>query len=811
MPQIYPAGWTGVKSRPSGAINWTDVNFNNWQNSLAGQSSIIGGQTIYWTNSIKPLAPVNHVYGPNPPNGGVSQIPAEYVMEFIDYLAADPHAVTAGGYKGANFWRADLHGAAQWANIKDSTSGSFTGIVNNLVMDDFSATKSGLWTSIRTFYNGSFYGNGSARDTNSFGTNYLIRGQGTGTAYVQFNFNVAVVGNYDVYQWHAYVNNASAAVPMIVTHSGGVTTNYANQQTNAGKWSLLGRYPFDAGTNGVVRITDAIPESGGIAIADGLKLIFAGAIGQPPPPAPTSLAAAPISASRIDLVWNDNASSETGFILARGTNSGGPYTDLPNLPANTTNYSDTALSPYTTYYYVVRAFNASGPSSNSAEASATTLPAKPAITAQPQSQNAFLGQNVTFTVGVSGTAPLSYQWRFNNGDIPGATASGYSLSSAVAASGGLYSVFITNVAGSDLSSNALLTVVAIAAAGDNSFGQLDVPPTGLDAIAIAAGDWHSLALRPNGAVLAWGNNFSGQCSIPASLSNAVAIASGGYHGLAITRDGKVHAWGANDYGQSSVPGNVTNALAIAAGTWHSLALLDDGSVAAWGDNTSGQTDVPSGLSHVAAIAAHGDHSLALRADGSVVAWGDNTDADGFFAGQSVVPQDLTNALLIAAANYHSAAVRSDGVVLCWGDNSLGQSAPPPGLLFPAMLAGGGYHTIALGANGAPVAWGSDYEGQCDVPSGLSSAIAVAAGAHHSLILADHGGFLPQLFGMNRNGNLLKVRVQTLARKNYALEFKDTLSFSSWTAIATNRGNGALLQFTDPASSPTGRFYRIRQW
>ena len=85
MPQFYPANWTGVKSRPSGGINWTDVNWYNWQSSLAGQSSVINGQTIYWTNSIKPLAPVNHVYGPNPPNSGVSEIPAEFVMEFVDY------------------------------------------------------------------------------------------------------------------------------------------------------------------------------------------------------------------------------------------------------------------------------------------------------------------------------------------------------------------------------------------------------------------------------------------------------------------------------------------------------------------------------------------------------------------------------------------------------------------------------------------------------------------------------------------------------------------------------------------------------
>ena len=49
MPQIYhfsQASWPGIKGSPSAAINWFDVNFRSWQNSLIGQSSVINGQTI---------------------------------------------------------------------------------------------------------------------------------------------------------------------------------------------------------------------------------------------------------------------------------------------------------------------------------------------------------------------------------------------------------------------------------------------------------------------------------------------------------------------------------------------------------------------------------------------------------------------------------------------------------------------------------------------------------------------------------------------------------------------------------------------
>src|SRR5262249_16663036 len=151
--------------------------------------------------------------------------------------------------------------------------------------------------------------------------------------------------------------------------SGGSTTVYANQLTNAGDWSYLGRFPFAQGSSGNIRIMDSFPEAGSVAVADGIKLAFAGGT---PPIAPSGLAGAGTSTSRVDLFWTDNSTNETGFIVARATTTGGPYTDLPALVANTTSYSDTSLSPNTTYYYVVRVFSEGGSSANSSEATATT-------------------------------------------------------------------------------------------------------------------------------------------------------------------------------------------------------------------------------------------------------------------------------------------------------------------------------------------------------------------------------------------------------------------------------------------------------
>jgi plastocyanin len=47
----------------------------------------------------------------------------------------------------------------------------------------------------------------------------------------------------------------------------------------------------------------------------------------------------------------------------------------------------------------------------------------PTITTQPANQTVSAGANVTFTVVATGTAPLTFQWRFNGTNITGETGS----------------------------------------------------------------------------------------------------------------------------------------------------------------------------------------------------------------------------------------------------------------------------------------------------------------------------------------------------------------------------------------------------
>ncbi len=287
MPQIYHFSTAGIKDSPSAAINWSDVNWATWQSSLAGlPQTNYAGTAVAWTNAIKPITPLQDVYGEVIAGGIICEgaasevYPDEDVMEFMDYAAADPHAQTAGGYRGINFWRADTTGSNQWANIAAGNSGNFSNIVINLVLDDSRATYVGAWTAVKVFGATTtlptYYG-AQGTDTNSFGTNYCYKPQGGGAAYAQFRPNILIPGNYDVFQWHPYLTNASAGAPFQIFNSVGTNLFFCNQQTNSGNWTIIGRFNFSTGTNNFIRVLDNFSDATNVAIVDGIKLVYADA------------------------------------------------------------------------------------------------------------------------------------------------------------------------------------------------------------------------------------------------------------------------------------------------------------------------------------------------------------------------------------------------------------------------------------------------------------------------------------------------------------------------------------------------------
>jgi poly(beta-D-mannuronate) lyase len=97
---------------------------------------------------------------------------------------------------------------------------------------------------------------------------------------------------------------------------------------------------------------------------------------------------------------------------------------------------------------------------------AITVLVAPVISLQPNSLVVTQGAGVSLVVGAAGSAPLAYQWRrngtnlVNGGSLSGATGTALTLLNAQPSQGGLYSVVVTNGAGSVTSAVAQLTVQA---------------------------------------------------------------------------------------------------------------------------------------------------------------------------------------------------------------------------------------------------------------------------------------------------------------------------------------------------------------
>src|SRR5205823_579304 len=85
-------------------------------------------------------------------------------------------------------------------------------------------------------------------------------------------------------------------------------------------------------------------------------------------------------------------------------------------------------------------------------------PTTPVFSTQPQSQTKYEGQSVTFTAQAVGNPAASYQWRFNNANISGATSTSYTKTGLTTGDAGNYVVVASNTSGSSTSAVAVLTI-----------------------------------------------------------------------------------------------------------------------------------------------------------------------------------------------------------------------------------------------------------------------------------------------------------------------------------------------------------------
>ena len=107
--------------------------------------------------------------------------------------------------------------------------------------------------------------------------------------------------------------------------------------------------------------------------------------------------------------------------------------------------------------YTVVATNASGTATSNA--AVLTVATPPMIATHPRSQTVAPAQGFALTVGVTGTAPFTYQWSKDGTAIGGATGASYSVASATEAHQGSYRVTVTNAVGSAVSNAATIALI----------------------------------------------------------------------------------------------------------------------------------------------------------------------------------------------------------------------------------------------------------------------------------------------------------------------------------------------------------------
>ena len=141
--------------------------------------------------------------------------------------------------------------------------------------------------------------------------------------------------------------------------------------------------------------------------------------------------------------WKKNGASISGA-------TGSSY----RTPATTTNDSGSTFS-------VVVSNSAGTVTSSVATLTVNAAPVAPTITTQPMNQTVTAGQTATFTVTVTGTAPLSYQWYRNGAAVAGATSASYTTGPTTSSDNGAqFTVMVANTAGTATSSPATLTINA---------------------------------------------------------------------------------------------------------------------------------------------------------------------------------------------------------------------------------------------------------------------------------------------------------------------------------------------------------------
>jgi uncharacterized protein YdaL len=308
-----------------------------------------------------------------------------------------------------------------WFNATNILAGATN---STFVLTNAQTTNIGGYSVIITNNSGSVT---STVATLSVGNPVVITNDLVGQSVVLSNsasFTIGATGDPTLtYQWWFNVTN------LLGSATGPTLTIPSAQPGNAGSYFVVVSNPYNSATSSVVALTLQIPpfitnQPAGQAVVAGNNATFTvGAGGDQP----------------LSYQWWFNATN----ILAGATNSTFVLTN-----AQSTNVGG----------YSVIITNNSG--SVTSSVAGLTVGNPVVITNDLAGQSVILSNTASFTIGVSGEAPLSYHWRFNvTNQIGGATNATLIITNAQPGNAGGYSVVVSNPYNSATSSVAALTVL----------------------------------------------------------------------------------------------------------------------------------------------------------------------------------------------------------------------------------------------------------------------------------------------------------------------------------------------------------------
>lgn len=102
------------------------------------------------------------------------------------------------------------------------------------------------------------------------------------SAVATFTPNIGLAGEYEVFEWHGWHgpipnDDEATSVSIEIKHQGGIENKMITQRDKYGQWNSLGKYNFNLGEDGYIKILATGASASNVVIADAIKFVFTGA------------------------------------------------------------------------------------------------------------------------------------------------------------------------------------------------------------------------------------------------------------------------------------------------------------------------------------------------------------------------------------------------------------------------------------------------------------------------------------------------------------------------------------------------------